>query len=48
MQPGTPEVHMYAATKHAVKAITEGLRQELRDAGSHIKITVGKKNKSIG
>lgn len=30
---------MYAATKHAVRAMTEGLRQELRAAGSSIRVT---------
>ena len=30
---------MYAATKHAVRAMTEGLRQELRAAGSDIRVT---------
>jgi len=30
---------MYAATKHAVRAMTEGLRQELRQAGSPIRIS---------
>ncbi|RXG54261.1 Dehydrogenase/reductase SDR family member 11 [Armadillidium vulgare] len=29
----------YAATKFAVRAITEGLRQEMREAKSHIRIT---------
>ena len=31
--------HFYCATKHAVTAITAGLRQELRDEKSHIKVT---------
>ncbi len=30
---------VYAASKHAVKALTEGLRQELREAGSQIRIS---------
>ncbi len=30
---------VYAATKHAVRALTEGLRQELRALGSSIRIT---------
>lgn len=30
---------MYAATKHAVRALTEGLRQELREAGSPVRVT---------
>ncbi|HUT77754.1 MAG TPA: SDR family NAD(P)-dependent oxidoreductase [Polyangia bacterium] len=33
------EAGMYAATKHAVRALTEGLRQELRAAGSPIRVS---------
>ncbi|KAL6470897.1 hypothetical protein MHYP_G00195470 [Metynnis hypsauchen] len=33
------EGHFYTATKHAVTALTEGLRQELRDVKSHIRAT---------
>lgn len=33
-------VHFYSATKYAVTALTEGLRQELREAQTHIRATV--------
>uniref|UniRef100_A0A0A9W1B8 Dehydrogenase/reductase SDR family member 11 n=1 Tax=Lygus hesperus TaxID=30085 RepID=A0A0A9W1B8_LYGHE len=34
-----PGFYVYTATKHAVKVITEGVRQELLKAGSHTRIT---------
>ena len=33
-------VHFYAGTKHAVKALAEGLRQELRAIKSPIRVSV--------
>ncbi|TMS07732.1 Dehydrogenase/reductase SDR family member 11 [Larimichthys crocea] len=33
------DVHFYSATKYAVTALTEGLRQELREANTHIRAT---------
>jgi NADP-dependent 3-hydroxy acid dehydrogenase YdfG len=35
----SPESTLYAATKHAVRAITEGMRQELRARRSSIRVT---------
>ncbi|KAI6651039.1 Dehydrogenase/reductase SDR family member 11 [Oopsacas minuta] len=34
-----PNYHFYAATKYAVTALTEGLRQELRATGSGVKVS---------
>ncbi|XP_012707119.2 dehydrogenase/reductase SDR family member 11 [Fundulus heteroclitus] len=33
------DAHFYTATKYAVSALTEGLRQELREAKTHIRAT---------
>lgn len=39
MVPSADE-HFYCATKYAVTALTEGIRQELREANTRIKATV--------
>ena len=39
MHPYGP-LHFYAATKHAVTAVTESLREELKDATARIRVTV--------
>ena len=36
----SPSSHMYAATKFAVRAITDGLRYELNNLKSHVRVTV--------
>lgn len=38
--PNFPGINVYPASKHAVTALTESLRQELNRIGSNIKITV--------
>jgi short-subunit dehydrogenase len=39
MHPYSP-LHFYAATKYAVSALTEGVRQELRETNARIRVTV--------
>lgn len=41
MVPAYPGANLYPASKHAVTAITETMRHELRTAGTKIKVTVG-------
>ena len=38
--PDAPGFHCYAATKYAVRAIAEGLRNELHAANTRIRVTV--------
>ncbi|ETN62710.1 oxidoreductase [Anopheles darlingi] len=37
--PSVPNMNVYPASKHAVRAITETMRHEMRDAGKKIKVT---------
>ncbi|XP_041768717.1 farnesol dehydrogenase-like [Anopheles merus] len=37
--PNFPKLNIYPGTKHAVRAITETMRHEMRDAGTKIKVT---------
>ncbi|KAM8905469.1 dehydrogenase/reductase SDR family member 11-like [Spinachia spinachia] len=37
--PRSADGHFYSSTKYSVTALTEGLRQELRDANTHIRAT---------
>lgn len=37
-----PGMFMYTASKHSVTVLTEGLRKELSDLKSNIRITVSK------
>ena len=39
---GAPEANVYATTKHAVRAIVEGHRMELKQLKSNIRVTVRK------
>jgi NAD(P)-dependent dehydrogenase (short-subunit alcohol dehydrogenase family) len=35
-----PGIYAYSGSKHAVTVMTEGLRRELRDLGTNIRVTV--------
>ncbi|RXG56132.1 hypothetical protein Avbf_07217, partial [Armadillidium vulgare] len=34
------DFHFYTATKYALNAVSEGLRQEMRELKSHIRISI--------
>ena len=38
--PQKAGAHFYSATKYAVRALTEGVRHELREIKSHIRVSV--------
>jgi len=38
--PNNPSGHFYSATKFAVTSLVQGLRNELRGANTHIRVTV--------
>ena len=42
-----PDTHFYSATKHAITAITEGVRLELLQMNSNVKVTVSYANIDI-
>lgn len=39
-----PGIYAYSGSKHAVTVMTEGLRRELRDLGTNIRVTVSSKS----
>lgn len=45
--PNFPKLNIYPGTKHAVRAITETMRHEMRDAGTKIKVTVSTAREEI-
>ena len=45
--PKHSNTNFYAATKYAITAITEGVRQELRQMNSNVKVTVSYANIDI-
>ena len=47
MVPQLSILHFYSATKHAITAIAEGVRQELREMKSNCRCTVSKLSRNI-